>query len=166
MKEFSLASRPVDRIEPYLQQYDYSCAAASLLIAYSALGQPITEARLMYEVGITEEGADWDQVRSNVSQHGFEGWWHEYGSYSDMISVYRVTGYPVVVSWFTERGETPPDEHFSVIKRIDRNSITLADPGIGDFYTMDRREFEQRWKKHNDHKDHSTSYLVIAPKKP
>ncbi len=159
MKEIpGITQRAIDLIKPYEQLYDSSCGPASLHIAYLALGKDIPEDQLVKELDCDDDGTDWEAMLANPQKHGFSVWESHRAKYEDLEDVIKVTGFPVIVPWFSNRGRTEAADHYSVIKKISPLGILLVDPGQGDYYAMEKDEFVKRWSCNNNNKD----YMVIV----
>ena len=162
-------TRPVDRIAPYEQKYFFSCGPASLSICYKALGHSHTEERIMREMHASVDGTDWTELLHHVVDIT------EYGAsmrfratYGEMKEELDKFGYPIIVCWQTDRRRVPveggmgaePAGHYSVVKAMDDESITLADPGFGDIVTFTKEYFDERWYEENTER----AYLAIRPR--
>jgi len=134
------------------QSLTYSCGPGSLVMAYQGHEFSITEDKIIADMGLTDDGASWYQMKMHVDQSGFEYAFKRRAKYEDL---YGLT-YPIVCYMTYRSGK--PDFHFSVVYQIDDVSITLADPSFGDTITYKRDTFIKDW---HDEEGRST-FLAIT----
>lgn len=148
-------------IEPYEQRTSFTCGAASLVIAYRALGINISEEILISEMRITQEGVTWPEIVENLVDHGFGLKWYVRANYKELKQDFKKG--VVIVAWNTDwSGE--PGGHYSVVSGITNDLIELTDPGIPVQEwpsIMTKDEFLAKWDVGGVY---SNSYILIKPK--
>nr|VFK11452.1 MAG: hypothetical protein BECKLPF1236A_GA0070988_100552 [Candidatus Kentron sp. LPFa]VFK24567.1 MAG: hypothetical protein BECKLPF1236C_GA0070990_1001423 [Candidatus Kentron sp. LPFa] len=157
------------------QDLDYSCGAASMAtILNEFYGQEVTERELLdamdkgdfYDRKVTEkellEAMDKGDLRASfqdmqraLPQFGFkaQGFAASYGQLAKLKI-------PVVV-YLKHR----KDDHFSVLRGIDGNTVWLADPSLGN-RTFSKFQFLNMWetrKGEQDNADLSGKFLALLP---
>lgn len=160
MESLRFPLRPADRIEAEEQSYDWDCGPMSLRIVYKALGKNIPEDQLVKELDCDEDGTEWQEMEAHIRRKGFNCWVQEKSNYESLAVIYQRTGLPIIVYWWKPDGETPPDYHYSVVKKVTDGEITIADPGDGKFHTYSKEGWNKLWRDEDGNK----SFLVIVPK--
>ncbi len=154
-------------LEHRIQQKDYSCGAAAVRAALASVGVDVPERTLRKELGTTsKEGTSIPNIISffeglkGVSVHGST-------STVQALRAALEKGSFVIVPW--QSGTTPTgrgedwskaweDGHYSLVRSIQKDSITLADPTKKAPLTYPLAEFEKRWHD----RDRSTKYNHYA----
>lgn len=147
-------------IKHFYQTPDFGCGAASLLIAYRALGIEYNEVSLTLELGTTKDGTSWFQMIEHTAMLGFPTEFKNQANYKDLQKNFK-NGVEVI-AWSTD-GNAEPQPHFSVISGITNDLIELTDPGRPpeDWPSiMTKEEFLSKWFI----TDYARSYLLIKPK--
>lgn len=136
------------------QNFDYSCGAASLAtILNSYYGQKISELQLLQAMGKDYRAsfADMDRVlpQFGFKARGFAATWQQ-------LSQLKI---PVVVYVRYRK-----DEHFSVLRGINNDTVWLADPGLGN-RTFSREQFLAMWQTRADqvNSELAGKFLAILP---
>lgn len=137
------------------QQYDYSCGASSLATIFQQFyAQPIEEKHILEHMNNNEGMANFADMARVAEHYGFKA----YGiatHYETLINLQI----PAVVYLNHRR-----NDHFSVLRRVTKTHVYLADPSWGN-RILTRRQFEQMW--HTRDEDHYNGrILLILPTKP
>jgi len=140
----------------YCQKYNYSCGPATMKLVYGCFGVEYDEETLIQELNTRpEEGTDWiDMIR-----HPYErGYNISFLNYSNWKALYRnwMHGFPIIVGWMSPNGGVE-EGHYSVVKYMDKQCITLADTAEGKEIQMKKDAFISVW--HDD--ETSAAFLVI-----
>ncbi len=136
------------------QDFDYSCGAASLsTILNFQYGQMVSEETLLKAFDKTDAASFADMARV-LPQFGFKG----VGVALDYAQLAKLK-IPVVV-YLRYRG----DDHFSVLRGIDAERVTLADPSWGN-RTFYKADFMAMWHTREDEALPGKALLVL-PQKP
>ena len=148
--------------EPYEQTERFSCGPSSLFICYRSFGLDITEQEIINSTGATDEqGSDWEDLERDAKGRGFTATMHNNGSYGSlMLSMAGDT--QVIVGWWSTRQVGADFAHYSVVRRITPEDITLMDTSFGDEFTMTRQAFEHSWR--DEETEHG--FLVLYENKP
>ena|SRR3990167_7064899 len=149
----------LELLEPYEQKYNWSCGSASLLVCYRAYGIKITEDEIIKESFTDEEGMSWQQMREHVDSMGFKPHHKKYASYDTLLNTLVRTQSPTIVCWMSDR-DGEDGAHFSVVKTMTPDSISILDPAFGDMHTMNRWAFEEKWM---DQETHNAFLTILLP---
>ena len=104
------------------QDLDYSCSAASLATLLNEFyGQSVTEEALLKAMDKGDLRASFEDMQKALPQFGFKAQGFA-ASYEQLMRLKA----PVVV-YLKHR----KDDHFSVLRGIDENTVWLADPSLG-----------------------------------
>jgi len=145
-------------IEPTRQQEANFCGPASLEIALRALGIEADQDTIVKTVDNIEDGMSWQEMENAVRLYGCGALRSKEASYDNLLDVHYETGLPIIVAWMSDRdGES--GAHFSVVKRMNLRSITLADPEYQDFVTYLSVEFIEKWKDAETER----AFMAIVP---
>lgn len=139
------------------QNLDYSCGAASLATLLNEFyGQAITEEALLKAMDKGDLRASFEDMQNALPQFGFkaEGF---AASYEQLMKLKA----PVVV-YLKHR----KDDHFSVLRGIDENTVWLADPSLGN-RTYSKEQFLEMWetRKDKDNAELAGKFLAVLPSK-
>lgn len=120
------------------QDLDYSCGAASIAtLLNQQYGQEVTEAQvldLMIELGQEEGMASFADMQAVLPHLGFRG-----EGYALSFEQLRALRAPVIV-YLSYRS----NDHFSVLRGIDGETVLLADPSLG-HVSLQREQFLKAW---------------------
>lgn len=134
------------------QDLDYSCGAASLAtILREHYGLSVTEEEILHIMDKKDMRASFDDMANVLSGMGFRG--VGYAASFDQLTKLRI---PVIV--YTKHRK---DDHFSVLRGIDRNTVWLADPSLGN-RTFSKYQFLEMWET-RDSLDLKGKILAIIP---
>lgn len=139
------------------QDLDYSCSAASLATLLNEFyGQSVTEEALLKAMDKGDLRASFEDMQKALPQFGFKAQGFA-ASYDQLMRLKA----PVVV-YLKHR----KDDHFSVLRGIDENTVWLADPSLGN-RTYSKTQFLEMWQTRGD-KDNSElagKFLAVLPNK-
>ena len=139
------------------QDLDYSCSAASLATLLNEFyGQSVTEEALLKVMDKGDLRASFEDMQKALPQFGFKAQGFA-ASYEQLMRLKA----PVVV-YLKHR----KDDHFSVLRGIDENTVWLADPSLGN-RTYSRAQFLDMWQTRSD-KDNAElggKFLAVLPYK-
>lgn len=122
------------------QDLDYSCGAAALATLLSEYyDQPVSEAALLKAMDKGDGRASFADMQRALPAFGFKAQGFA-ASYAQLARLKM----PVVV-YLKHR----KDDHFSVLRGIDANTVWLADPSLGN-RTYSREQFLQMWETRSD----------------
>ena len=138
------------------QDLDYSCGAASLATLLNEFyGQALTEAELLEAMDKGDLRASFDDMQRALTGFGFKS-----QGFAASWSQLRKLKMPVVV-YLKHR----KDDHFSVLRGIDENTVWLADPSLGN-RTYSRAQFLSMWETRGDKSEHADlrgKFLAVLP---
>lgn len=122
------------------QDLDYSCGAASLATLLNEFyGQSLTEAELLEAMDKGDLRASFEDMQRALPQFGFKA--QGFAAHYEQLMKLKA---PVVV-YLKHR----KDDHFSVLRGIDENTVWLADPSLGN-RTYSREQFLSMWETRED----------------
>lgn len=137
------------------QDLDYSCSAASLATLLNEFyGQSVTEEALLKAMDKGDLRASFEDMQKTLPQFGFKAQGFA-ASYEQLMRLKA----PVVV-YLKHR----KDDHFSVLRGIDENTVWLADPSLGN-RTYSKAQFLEMWQTRGD-KDNAElagKFLAVLP---
>jgi predicted double-glycine peptidase len=140
------------------QDLDYSCGAASLAtLLNSFYGQNLTEEALLKAMDKGDGRASFDDMARALTQFGFKAQGFA-ASWEQLARLKR----PVIV-YVKHR----KDDHFSVLRGIDGDTVWLADPSLGN-RTYSRAQFLSMWQTRQDKDDAALAgmFLAVLPGNP
>lgn len=139
------------------QDLDYSCSAASLATLLNEVyGQPVTEEDLLKAMDKGDLRASFEDMQKALPPFGFKAQGFA-ASYEQLMKL-KVS----VVVYLKYR----KDDHFSVLRGINENTVWLADPSLGN-RTYSKAQFLEMWQSRND-KDNAElagKFLAVLPNK-
>jgi len=139
------------------QDLDYSCSAASLATLLNEFyGQSVTEEALLKAMDKGDLRASFEDMQKALPKFGFKAQGFA-ASYEQLMRL----KFPVVV-YLKHR----KDDHFSVLRGIDANTVWLADPSLGN-RTYSRAQFLKMWQTRDDQDNVELSgkFLAVLPSK-
>lgn len=145
-------------IEPTHQTGEGWCGPASLFLALRALGIEADQDTIAKTVDDIEEGMSWEEMENAVCLYGCSAIRKKESSYDHLLDDHYETGLPIIVAWMSDR-DGEPGAHFSVVKRMNMRSITLADPEYSDLITYSQPDFISRWRDAETEK----AFMIIFP---
>ena len=138
------------------QDKDFSCGAASLATLLNEFyGQSITEETLLRAMDKGNLRASFDDMQRALPQFGFRA--VGYAASFEQLTRLRM---PVVV-YLKHR----KDDHFSVVRGIDDDTVWLADSALGN-RTYSREQFLEMWQTRAAQSDHAElrgKFLAVLP---
>jgi predicted double-glycine peptidase len=135
------------------QDLDYSCGAASLAtIINGYYGQTVTEEDILKLMNKEDMRASFDDMAAALSELGFRG-----VGYAASFEQLKKLKIPVVV--YTKHRK---NDHFSVLRGIDNNTVLLADPSLGN-RTYSKFQFLEMWETRAE-SNLKGKILAILPK--
>ena len=118
------------------QDLDYSCGAASLAtLLNSFYGQNVTEEALLKAMDNGDGRASFDEMARTLGRFGFRA--QGFAASWEQLTHLKV---PVIVYVKYRK-----DDHFSVLRGIDTDTVWLADPSLGN-RTFSRAQFLAMWQ--------------------
>lgn len=137
------------------QNLDYSCGAASLAtILNEFYDQKITEDALLKVMEKGDLRASFEDMQRALLQFGFRS--TGYATSFEQLAKLKI---PVVIYLKYRK-----DDHFSVLRGINENTVWLADPSLGN-RTYNREQFLEMWETRDDGSGLKGKILVILPNK-
>lgn len=139
------------------QDLDYSCGAAALATLLNEFyDQSLTEKTLLNVMNTGNLYTSFEDMQRALPQFGFKAQGFA-ASYEQLIRLQV----PVVVYLKHRR-----DEHFSVLRGINENTVWLADPSLGN-RTYSKAQFLEMWQTYNDEENAELAgkFLAVLPNK-
>lgn len=139
------------------QDLDYSCSAASLATLLNEFyGQSVTEEALLKAMDKGDLRASFGDMQKALPQFGFKAQGFS-ASYEQLMRLKA----PVVV-YLKHR----KDDHFSLLRGIDENTVWLADPSLGN-RTYSKAQFLEMWQTRGDKGNAELvgKFLAVLPNK-
>ena len=140
------------------QDKDFSCGSASLTTLLNEFyGQSVTEEALLKAMDKGDLRASFEDMQRALPQFGFRAMGYA-ASYEQLTKLKA----PVVV-YLKHR----KDDHFSVLRGIDANTVWLADPSLGN-RTYSREQFLEMWETRKDDQANAElegKILAVLPNK-
>lgn len=139
------------------QDLDYSCSAASLATLLNEFyGQSVTEVALLKAMDKGDLRASFEDMQKALPQFGFKAQGFA-ASYEQLLRLKA----PVVVYMKHRK-----DDHFSVLRGIDANTVWLADPSLGN-RTYSKAQFLAMWQTRGekDNGELAGKFLAVLPNK-
>lgn len=137
------------------QDFDYSCSAASLATLLNGFyGQSLTEESLLKAMDKGDLKASFEDMQKVLPKFGFKA--QGFAASYEQLSKLKA---PVVV-YLKHR----KDDHFSVLRGINADTVWLADPSLGN-RTCSKAQFLEMWQTRNDKEraDLSGKILAVLP---
>lgn len=138
------------------QDRDYSCSAAAVATLLNEFyGQSVTEEALLKAMDKGDLRASLDDMQRALPQFGFRA--AGYAATYEQLTKLKM---PVMV-YLKHR----KDDHFSILRGINENTVWLADPSLGN-RTYSREQFLEMWetrKENQEHADLKGKFLAILP---
>lgn len=134
------------------QDLDYSCGAASLATLLNEFyGQSLTEEALLKVMDKGDLRASFEDMQRALPQFGFKAQGFA-ASYEQLMKLKA----PVIVYLKHRR-----DDHFSVLRGIDANTVWLADPSLGN-RTYSREQFLEMWHTRHEKTESELFGKILA----
>jgi uncharacterized protein len=134
------------------QDLDYSCSAASLATLLNEFyGQSLTEEALLKAMDKGDLRASFEDMQRILPQFGFKAQGFA-ASYEQLMKLKA----PVIV-YLKHR----KDDHFSVLRGIDANTVWLADPSLGN-RTYSREQFLEMWHTRHEKTENELFGKILA----
>lgn len=122
------------------QDLDYSCGAASLAtILNEYYDQTVTEEEILKIMAKEDMRASFDDMASALKELGFRGVGYA-------VSFEQLTRLKIPVIVYTKHRK---DDHFSVLRGINKDTVWLADPSLGN-RTYSQYQFLEMWETRDD----------------
>ncbi len=137
------------------QDLDYSCGAAALATLLNEYyGQRLTEAQLLQAMDKGDGRASFADMARALAQYGFKA--QGFAASYEQLARLKM---PVIV-YVKHR----KDDHFSVLRGIDGDTVWLADPSLGN-RTYSRSQFLEMWQTRADKDDGDLAgkFLAVLP---
>jgi predicted double-glycine peptidase len=138
------------------QDLDYSCSAASLATLLNEFyGQSVTEEYLLKAMDKGDLRASFEDMQKALPQFGFKA--QGFAATYEQLNKLKM---PVVV-YLKHR----KDDHFSVLRGINENTVWLADPSLGN-RTYSKEQFLEMWETRQESQDNGElkgKFLAILP---
>jgi predicted double-glycine peptidase len=137
------------------QRYDYSCGAASMATILNAVyGRNFSEMDLLKAIDKGTGRASFHDMAHSLNELGFRA--QGYAASWEQLVKLKI---PVIVYL-----KFRTDDHFSVVRGIDGDTVWLADPSLG-HRTFSRAQFLSMWNTRKDDSDPNLTgkFLVILP---
>ncbi|UIN20281.1 C39 family peptidase [Herbaspirillum frisingense] len=134
------------------QDFDYSCSAASLATLLNGFyGQSLDEESLLKAMDRADMRASFDDMQKALTEFGFKAQGFA-ASYEQLTKLKA----PVVV-YLKHR----KDDHFSVLRGINKHTVWLADPSLGN-KTYSKAQFLEMWQTRSNPADADLSGKILA----
>ncbi|HEZ5230463.1 TPA: C39 family peptidase [Neisseria meningitidis] len=135
------------------QDLDFSCGAASVAtLLNNFYGQKLTEEEVLEKLDKEQMPASFEDMRRIMPDLGFEA--KGYALSFEQLAQLQI---PVIVYLKYRK-----DDHFSVLRGIDGNTVLLADPSLG-HVSMSRAQFLDAWQTREGNL--AGKILAVVPKK-
>ncbi|HFC7693458.1 TPA: C39 family peptidase [Neisseria meningitidis] len=135
------------------QDLDFSCGAASVAtLLNNFYGQKLTEEDVLKKLDKEQMPASFEDMRRIMPDLGFEA--KGYALSFEQLAQLKI---PVIVYLKYRK-----DDHFSVLRGIDGNTVLLADPSLG-HVSMSRAQFLDAWQTREGNL--AGKILAVVPKK-
>ncbi len=136
------------------QDLDFSCGAASLAtLLNSYYGLNVTEEAILQAMDKGDGRASFEDMARALARFGFKAQGLA-ASYQQLVRLRM----PVIV-YVKHR----KDDHFSVLRGIDAETVWLADPSLGN-RTFSRSQFLEMWQTRQDKDDElGGKFLAVLP---
>ncbi|HGO8166988.1 TPA: C39 family peptidase [Neisseria meningitidis] len=135
------------------QDLDFSCGAASVAtLLNNFYGQTLTEEEVLKKLDKEQMRASFEDMRRIMPDLGFEA--KGYALSFEQLAQLKI---PVIVYLKYRK-----DDHFSVLRSIDGNTVLLADPSLG-HVSMSRAQFLDAWQTREGNL--AGKILAVVPKK-
>lgn len=135
------------------QDLDFSCGAASVAtLLNNFYGQKLTEEEVLKKLDKEQMRASFEDMQRIMPDLGFEA--KGYALSFEQLAKLKI---PVIVYLKYRK-----DDHFSVLRGIDGNTVLLADPSLG-HVSMSRAQFLEAWKTREGNL--AGKILAVVPKK-
>ncbi|ENS7157499.1 TPA: peptidase C39, partial [Neisseria gonorrhoeae] len=135
------------------QDLDFSCGAASVAtLLNNFYGQTLTEEEVLEKLGKEQMRASFEDMRRIMPDLGFEA--KGYALSFEQLAQLKI---PVIVYLKYRK-----DDHFSVLRGVDGNTVLLADPSPG-HVSMSRAQFLEAWQTCEGNL--AGKILAVVPKK-
>ncbi|HEZ7534353.1 TPA: C39 family peptidase [Neisseria meningitidis] len=135
------------------QDLDFSCGAASVAtLLNNFYGQTLTEEEVLKKLDKEQMRASFEDMRRIMPDLGFEA--KGYALSFEQLAQLKI---PVIVYLKYRK-----DDHFSVLRGIDCNTVLLADPSLG-HVSMSRAQFLDAWQTREGNL--AGKILAVVPKK-
>ncbi|HGH6521090.1 TPA: C39 family peptidase [Neisseria meningitidis] len=135
------------------QDLDFSCGAASVAtLLNNFYGQTLTEEEVLKKLDKEQMRASFEDMRRIMPDLGFEA--KGYALSFEQLAQLKI---PVIVYLKYRK-----DDHFSVLRAIDGNTVLLADPSLG-HVSMSRAQFLDAWQTREGNL--AGKILAVVPKK-
>ena len=134
------------------QNLDFSCGAASIATLLNKFyGQQLTEQEILVRMNKTELRASFEDMQQVMPQLGFEA--KGYALPFEQLAQLKI---PVIVYLKYRK-----NDHFSVLRGINGNTVLLADPSLGNM-SLSREQFLAAWKTRDGKME--GKILAVLPK--
>ncbi|HGN6321709.1 TPA: C39 family peptidase [Neisseria gonorrhoeae] len=134
------------------QDLDFSCGAASVAtLLNNFYGQKLTEEEVLEKLGKEQMRASFEDMRRIMPDLGFEA--KGYALSFEQLAQLKI---PVIVYLKYRK-----DDHFSVLRGVDGNTVLLADPSPG-HVSMSRAQFLEAWQTREGNL--AGKILAVVPK--
>lgn len=135
------------------QDLDFSCGAASVAtLLNNFYGQTLTEEEVLKKLDKEQMRASFEDMRRIMPDLGFEA--KGYALSFEQLAQLKI---PVIVYLKYRK-----DDHLSVLRGIDGNTVLLADPSLG-HVSMSRVQFLDAWQTREGNL--AGKILAVVPKK-
>jgi len=146
------AGKPLRDARVVKQDLDYSCSAASLATLLNEFyGQSLTEEALLKAMDKGDLRASFEDMQRVLPHFGFKAQRFA-ASYEQLMKLKA----PVIV-YLKHR----KDDHFSVLRGIDANTVWLADPSLGN-RTYSREQFLEMWHTRHEKTENELFGKILA----
>lgn len=137
------------------QDLDFSCGTASLATLLNEFyGQSLSEEELLIAMDKGDGRASFDDMARVLPEFGFRG-----GGYAASFEQLAQLKIPVIV-YLKHRD----NDHFSVLRGIDSNTVWLADPSLGN-RTYSKSQFLKMWETRGD-EELKGKFLAVLSNNP
>lgn len=141
------------------QKTEYTCGPASMRSVFGAFGLPdATEVQLAKELKTNpEHGSSPENMVQVAKSHGLVARARSRRTYEELIEALKNgnTVVPLV--------QLEGDSHWLIIDTIDKKTIRLMDPYVGDYVVQSREQFMKRWFGFYDGRSYVRYGIEIGP---
>lgn len=129
------------KILNYKQEKPYTCGAAAMRIVLNSLGANFSEEEIEKMLGTNDKRGTWTKSFAELANKlNLQFISKNNSSIEELKSL--TEDYLIIICFYTSDNE----DHYTVIRQIDKQFIHFSDPWYGLDFKMTLEEFERRWK--------------------
>ena len=127
----------------YKQEYTYTCGAAAMRMVLERSGVKKSEKRIVRILKTNKVRGTWHKDFPRVAEKYKLNYIVKRNSSIEDLKKYKKQGYNIVICYYY-----PPEkvDHYSVLKKIDKENIYFYDPYFGEDHKYSLNYFLKIWK--------------------